>query len=99
MIDSGKADHKIIALPIDSQIFLTNSLSNIEDLKKNYPGMLKIIEIWFENYKHTGQVIIQGYDDTFKKALDIIKSSQKPYEVLERVLAGEKINGKSIRRS
>ena len=34
MIDSGKADHKIIALPIDSQIFLTNSLSNIEDLKK-----------------------------------------------------------------
>lgn len=81
MIDSGKADHKIIALPIDSQIFLTNSLSNIEDLKKNYPGMLKIIEIWFENYKHTGQVIIQGYDNTLK-ALDIIKSSQKPYEVL-----------------
>ena len=44
--------------------------------------MLKIIEIWFENYKHTGQVIIQGYDDDTLKALDIIKSSQKPYEVL-----------------
>ena len=52
--------------------------------------MLKIIEIWFENYKHTGQVIIQGYDDTLK-ALDIIKSSQKPYEVLERILDGEKL--------
>ena len=81
MTDEGKIDNKIIAIPNDSKIFFHQNLNSIEDLNKNYPGILEILKIWFQNYKRTGQVEIQSYDDS-NKALEIIKASQKPYEIL-----------------
>ena len=77
----GEQDDKIIAIPYDGKIFPQNNLENLEDLKKNYPGVLKIIETWFYNYKRSGQVEIHGYDTKYK-AIEIIKASQKPYETL-----------------
>tara|TARA_B100000780_G_scaffold260813_1_gene212817 strand:+ start:60 stop:734 length:675 start_codon:yes stop_codon:yes gene_type:complete len=81
MTDDGEQDDKIIAIPYDGKIFPQNNLENLEDLKKNYPGVLKIIETWFYNYKRSGQVEIHGYDTKYK-AIEIIKASQKPYETL-----------------
>jgi len=81
MTDDGEIDNKIVAIPHDSKIFFHENINSLEDLKKNYPGVLEILKIWFENYKRTGQVEIQGYDSRFK-AIEIIKTSQNPYEVL-----------------
>ncbi|AFS47771.1 inorganic diphosphatase [alpha proteobacterium HIMB5] len=50
IIDDGFTDHKVVAIPKNSNFLNVNSLNNI---KKNYPGILEIIEIWFKNYKGT----------------------------------------------
>ena len=49
---------------------------------KNYPGVLDILSIWFKNYKFSGQVEIEEYDN-IKEAMKIINNSKKPYEVLK----------------
>ena len=81
MTDAGKIDNKVVAIPIDSKIFFHEKINSLNDLKRNYPGVLEILKIWFKNYKRTGQVEIQGYDNRLK-AIEIIKTSQSPYEVL-----------------
>tara|TARA_B100000941_G_scaffold206117_1_gene150399 strand:+ start:62 stop:736 length:675 start_codon:yes stop_codon:yes gene_type:complete len=81
MTDAGKIDNKVVAIPIDSKIFFHEKINSLNDLKRNYPGVLEILKIWFKNYKRTGQVEIQGYDNHLK-AIEIIKTSQNPYEVL-----------------
>ena len=81
MTDDGEIDNKIVAIPHDSKIFFHENINSLEDLKRNYPGVLEILKIWFKNYKRTGQVEIQGYDNRLK-AIEIIKTSQNPYEVL-----------------
>lgn len=81
MSDEGMADNKIIAIPLTSKVIQSNNIQNIDDLNKNYPGILDILSIWFKNYKVSGQVQIEGYDNV-KEALKIIKISKKPYEVL-----------------
>lgn len=48
IIDDNFIDHKVIAIPKNSNFLNVNSL---DDIKKNYPGILEIIEIWFRNYK------------------------------------------------
>ena len=81
MTDDGEIDNKVVAIPKDSKIFFHENINSLDDLKRNYPGVLEILKIWFKNYKRTGQVEIQGYDNRFK-AIEIIKTSQNPYEVL-----------------
>ena len=46
-------------------------INSIEDLNKNYPGVLDILSIWFKNYKFSGQVEIEEYDN-IKEAMKII---------------------------
>ena len=82
MMDSGEIDNKVIAVPLNSKIFIPSNLENLDDLKKNYPGVLEILEIWFSNYKAPGQVEIRGYDKK-SKAVKIIEASKKPYEILK----------------
>ena len=48
IIDDNFINHKVIAIPKNSNFLNVNSL---DDIKKNYPGILEIIEIWFKNYK------------------------------------------------
>lgn len=81
MTDAGKIDNKIVAIPRDSKIFFHEKINSLDDLKRNYPGVLEILKIWFKNYKRTGQVEIRGYDNRLN-AIEIIKTSQNPYEVL-----------------
>ena len=81
MTDAGEIDNKVVAIPTDSKIFFHEKINSLEDIKRNYPGVLEILKIWFKNYKRTGQVEIQGYDNRLK-AIEIIKTSQNPYEVL-----------------
>ena len=82
MTDEGMIDNKIIAIPINSSVIQSGNINSIEELNKNYPGVLDILSIWFKNYKVSGQVEIEEYDN-IKEALKIIYNSKAPYEILK----------------
>ena len=48
ILDNQEIDNKIISL-IEGNDF--SNVNSLNDLKKKYPGILEIIEIWFKNYK------------------------------------------------
>tara|TARA_Y100000590_G_scaffold469162_1_gene655242 strand:- start:5362 stop:6057 length:696 start_codon:yes stop_codon:yes gene_type:complete len=81
MKDQGEMDDKIIAIPIDSKIFISDNLNSINDLDKNYPGVTNIIEIWFKNYKRNTNIEILGYNSN-SETMNLIYKAQKPYETL-----------------
>lgn len=58
--DQGEQDDKLIAISGNSNLKETNS---IDELKQNYPGILEIIEIWFTNYKGSGKMKSDGYQN------------------------------------
>lgn len=82
MLDNGEVDDKLLGIFVDSKVINSNLLDDISDLEINYPGMLEIFKIWFENYKGPGQVIVQNFENKIE-ALEIIKKSKEPYEVLK----------------
>lgn len=49
LIDDGEIDWKIISISNQSQDF--DKVNSLEDVEKVYPGLLKGIKFWFENYK------------------------------------------------
>ncbi len=56
--DTGEQDDKLIAIAENSPLKTINSLA---ELRTNYPGILKIIETWFTNYKGKGRMVSEGY--------------------------------------
>ena len=48
MIDKNEIDNKILATTLDTTFEEVNS---INDLRKNFPGIIEIIQLWLENYK------------------------------------------------
>jgi inorganic pyrophosphatase len=58
MLDDGEQDDKIIAVPLDSHL---GGISSIEELKREYPGIAEILEIWFSNYKGPGKIESLGF--------------------------------------
>lgn len=82
MKDNGNDDHKIIAIPYKGKIFPEKNLNNLNDLKKNYPGVLIILETWFKNYKRSGLIEIIGYEDK-QASFKLIEKAKKPYELLK----------------
>ena len=48
MIDKNEIDNKILATTLDTTFEEVNS---VNDLKKNFPGIIEIIQLWLENYK------------------------------------------------
>ena len=61
MEDEGSLDSKIVAVNQNSFVFNSSIINNFDDLNKNYPGALEIIEIWFQNYKLNNNILINGY--------------------------------------
>ena len=50
--DKGELDTKILSVLIKDDLKISE-VNSLNDLKKNYIGVLEIILIWFENYKQT----------------------------------------------
>lgn len=63
LLDSGEKDDKIIAISSNSPF---SEIKNLEELKNKFPGILNILEIWFENYKGKNKIISLGFEN--KKA-------------------------------
>ena len=82
MKDEGRLDSKIVAVNQNSFVFNSSILNNFDDLSKNYPGALEIIEIWFRNYKLNNNNIINGYGSV-NDAKNLINKSAEPYKLIK----------------
>ncbi len=82
MKDEGRLDSKIVAVNQNSFVFNSSILNNFDDLSKNYPGALEIIEIWFQNYKLNNNIIINGYGSV-NDAKNLINKSAEPYKLIK----------------
>ena len=75
LIDNSEQDYKLIAISENSNF---KNINDIEELKTSYDGILKIIEIWFTNYKSDGRMKSNGYGDS-KQALNILKNARSQF--------------------
>lgn len=75
LIDKGELDYKIIAVPFDKSKRIVNAVTYI-DLKKNYPAIIEIIEMWFLNYNKKDQAFVEGWGNE-KDALKAIRNASK----------------------
>ena len=89
MKDEGSFDSKIVAVNQNSFVFNSTILNNFDDLSKNYPGALEIIEIWFQNYKLNNNIIINGYGSV-NDAKNLISKSAEPYKLIKGVWENNK---------
>jgi len=71
MLDGGEVDDKILMIHKNSPL---SKAKTIEDLKKQFPGTLRIIETWFESYKGSGEIKISGYG-SISDAKNILEQS------------------------
>ena len=60
LTDNGERDDKLIAVKIGTPFYNLNSL---QDLRENYKGVLKILELWFTNYKGPYKTYSKGFKD------------------------------------
>ena len=75
LIDNSEQDYKLIAISENSNF---KDINDIEELRTSYDGILKIIEIWFTNYKSGGRMKSNGYGDS-KRALNILKNARSQF--------------------
>jgi len=60
LLDGGERDDKILAVLDGDPLAEARS---VEELDEKFPGVSKIVEIWFESYKGPGELVAQGFDD------------------------------------
>ena len=60
MLDDNEKDDKLIGVTENSPL---NSARDLDELDDEFPGVSKIIETWFLNYKRKGEMEMQGWGD------------------------------------
>lgn len=67
MEDNGELDNKIIVLPVNNKNM--SGINSLNDLQKNYIGVLEIVKIWLKNYKGGNTIIknISGKRNALKQ--------------------------------
>lgn len=73
LLDGGEEDHKVIGVPIDSSLNLTN----IQDFNDLPDPIKEIIKIWFTNYKGAGKMSFQKWVGTDSTNIEIQKWIKK----------------------
>lgn len=59
--DRGEQVDKLIAVPLKGAF---ESKETFDRLKVKFPGALEIIQIWFENYKGPGMMVLEQIEDS-----------------------------------
>lgn len=75
LMDNGEEDYKIIAVPAKEELRIISALS-YEQLGLNYPGLSRILEIWFVNYNREDPASVEGWGNE-KEALETVKKQLK----------------------
>jgi inorganic pyrophosphatase len=76
MLDNGEFDDKLVALPAKGYL---ENIRTMKNLEANYPGVIEILAIWFENYKGKGQVEIKAIDEK-KEAFEVLQEAILAYQ-------------------
>lgn len=58
LLDKGKIDHKILAVPLEKPF---KKIDSIGEMVHKFPGVVHIIRLWFEGYKDPGKIQFLGY--------------------------------------
>lgn len=58
LLDGGEQDDKLIAVMEGTAFY---DVKSVEDLRQKFPGVLPIIETWFESYKGPGRLKSSGF--------------------------------------
>ncbi|MCD4792490.1 MAG: inorganic diphosphatase [Bacteroidales bacterium] len=77
LMDREEQDDKLIAISINSPLYETNS---IDELNEKYIGISEILKLWFTNYKGPGIITTKGFGNK-NNALDILKIAINEYEL------------------
>lgn len=56
--DAGERDDKILAVPVAGPLA---DVTDLVQLERSYPGVTRILQTWFENYKGAGRLQCQGF--------------------------------------
>ena len=75
LIDNSEQDDKLIAISNNSSLKNINDVGELNDI---YDGILKILEIWFTNYKSGGQIKSKGYGNS-ESASNILESARNQF--------------------
>jgi len=73
--DNGEQDDKLLAISNHS---LMKNIRDITELKKEYPGAIEILELWFTSYKGKDKMMLEGVGNK-KEASRILTLSMKQY--------------------
>ncbi len=57
MLDGGERDDKLLAVPPSGPM---GELRSLAELEARHPGALRILRIWLENYKGSGEVRVEA---------------------------------------
>ncbi|WP_034640146.1 inorganic diphosphatase [Desulfovibrio inopinatus] len=76
LLDGGEQDDKLVAVLSDSPLASVNS---IEEMKKQFPGVLDIVEIWFSSYKGPGEMESKGFAGK-DEAMKVLKAAIAAYK-------------------
>ena len=70
--DNNENDTKIIAIPVEKKLQII-SVDSFKELEDNYPAILKIIQLWFLNYKEGNVIHYIRWDDEVSAKEEIEK--------------------------
>lgn len=59
--DRGEQDDKLIAVPLKGAF---EGIESIDQLQSEFPGVLEIVTLWFENYKGSGMMELEEIGGT-----------------------------------
>lgn len=74
--DRGEQDDKLIAIPLKGAF---RNIESLDQLKSDFPGALEIVQIWFENYKGPGLMVLEQIGDS-NLANEILSEAEKAFK-------------------
>jgi inorganic pyrophosphatase len=76
MHDRGELDVKLVAVRQETPL---GDVRSIEELDRRFPGITRILEIWFSHYKGEGLTQAKGFGDV-ARALEMLTNASADYE-------------------
>lgn len=83
MLDGGEQDDKLIAVMLDSHF---GDIKSLEDLKRRYNGVTRILDLWFSNYKGSG-IMQSGGMAGVDEARAVLQAAIDAYAKQQQVIA------------
>lgn len=77
MLDDGETDDKLIAVQEGTPLA---DATDLADLDRRFPGVTRIVETWFANYKGAGRIETRGYGDR-DAANHVLREAMKAFEM------------------